>query len=126
MEIRSGLLYFPLEGKTAPAGLAQGRWPLPRKNVIAPPGIAEDVDAVLKAEGFAMADLKVSGARLDFPKGERAPWVVPEGLKAEGPVPDELNVGKSAVKVGFALPPGSYATVVVKRLTYDCKHTFRG
>ena len=29
------------------------------------------------------------------------------------------------VALGFALPPGSYATVVVKRLTYDFGHTFR-
>ncbi len=126
VEIRSGILYFPLEGKAEPAALARERWPLPRKNVIVPPGIEEDVAAVLQREGTTMDALKVAGARLDFPKGERAPWVIPEGLKAEAPVADELNQGKSAVKVSFALPPGSYATVVIKRLTYDCRHTFRG
>ena len=73
-----------------------------------------------------MENLRVAGARLDFPKGDRAPWVVPEGLRADGPFPDEMNAGKCAMKACFSLPPGSYATVVVKRLTYDLKHTFRG
>ncbi len=73
-----------------------------------------------------MEDLRVAAARLTFPKGDRAPWVVPEDLKASAASPDELNPGRQAVTLAFALPPGSYATVVVKRLTHDAGHTFRG
>ena len=72
-----------------------------------------------------MEDLRVAGARLTFPKGERSPWVTPEGLEGSVPCSDELNRGRLAVTLSFSLPPGSYATVVVKRLTYDCGHTFR-
>jgi tRNA pseudouridine13 synthase len=132
VEIRSGKLYFPL--KIEPPALSSGReplapsstgWPLPRRGVIAPAGINEDYRAVLQAEGIGMEDLRVAAARLTFPKGDRAPWVVPEDLKASAASPDELNPGRQTVTLAFALPPGSYATVVVKRLTYDAGHTFR-
>lgn len=123
VEIRSGKLYFPLAGE--PTALPADPWPLPRRGAVAPAGIGEDYRAVLEAEGIGMDDLRVAAARLTFPKGDRAPWVVPEDLKASAASPDELNPGRQTVTLAFALPPGSYATVVVKRLTYDAGHTFR-
>ena len=95
VEIRSGSLYFPLTGALE----GEAPWPLPQE--------------------------KIRQARLNLPKGERAPWVVPEELKVTGPEPDTLNHGRFLIRVSFALPPGSYATVVVKRLTYDAGHSFR-
>lgn len=117
---RAAALYFPLKGT-----LDAAPWPLPRRGVLPPESIREDVEAVLKAEGVAMEDLRVAGARLTFPKGERAPWVIPTGLAAPSWGEDELNAGRYVVTVAFALPPGAYGTVVIKRLTYDAGHTFR-
>lgn len=122
VEIRSGKLYFP----HVPGEDTAAKWPLPQRRAAPPPPEAlEDYGAVLAAEGIGMEDLRVAGARLDFPKGERAPWVAPEALTVSVPESDEMNRGRFKAAMSFGLPPGAYATVVVKRLTYDCGHTFR-
>jgi tRNA pseudouridine13 synthase len=45
--------------------------------------------------------------------------VVPEGLEAGEPEEDDLNRGRVRLALAFALRPGSYATMLVKRCTYD-------
>lgn len=124
VEIRSGTLYFPLTVRE-PTALSLTRWPLPRRGIIAPSGISEDYAEVLRRESMSMDDLRVAAARLTFPKGERAPWIIPQELLASAPEPDPLNPGRFSLRLSFALPPGSYATIVVKRLTYEAGHTFR-
>ena len=42
--------------------------------------------------------------------------VYPHKLVIGKPRPDELNRGFLKVNIAFTLPPGSYATLVVKRL----------
>jgi tRNA pseudouridine13 synthase len=80
----------------------------PRLNVI------EDV---LKDESLQHRDLKVRGLReWFFSKGERPAMCLPEGLKWET-ASDEWHSGKQKMVLSFDLPRGSYATLVIARIT---------
>jgi tRNA pseudouridine13 synthase len=75
------------------------------------------VEAVLHEEGITLAELKVPGLRKPFfSKGERAACVFPDRLHASA-VDDELNPGSQKLQLTFELPRGSYATMLVKRIT---------
>ena len=74
-------------------------------------------DHVLKEEGLDLDQFKLKGFRnLFFSKGERAAWCFPEELEARNAA-DEKHPGKLKLTVRFVLPRGSYATLVVKRIT---------
>jgi len=73
------------------------------------------LDRALAAEGIDREALK----RLPFRPGNRAAVVVPERLEAGPAAPDELNPGRVALPLSFTLRPGAYATMLVKRCTYD-------
>jgi tRNA pseudouridine13 synthase len=93
--------------------------PLPSARVKPEPGapwlpLAEEV---LKAEGLTLAELKVKGMQKPFfSKGDRLGCVRPANLSSEigG---DELNKGRQKLVLRFDLPRGSYATMLVKRVT---------
>src|SRR5262249_13054537 len=74
-------------------------------------------ERVLAEEGLAperMAVEHLAGFRL---KGEDRPLIVqPAHLRVRPPEEDALNRGAAAVRVRVALPRGSYATLIVKRL----------
>ena len=73
--------------------------------------------SVLRREEMSLASLQVPGApQIHFDPEERPLLVVPGKLVVGEPSPDELNKGHLKVNVAFTLPPGSYATLVVKRL----------
>ncbi|MBY0461036.1 MAG: tRNA pseudouridine(13) synthase TruD [Gemmataceae bacterium] len=75
---------------------------------------AEDV---LRAEGLALAELKVKGLQKPFfSKGDRKACVRPEHLTHAADA-DDLNKGKRKLTLRFDLPRGSYATMLVKRVT---------
>jgi len=57
--------------------------------------------------------------RLKFRRGARNAVVLPENLETTSPEPDELNRNRVRVELAFALRPGSYATMLIKRCTYD-------
>ena len=80
--------------------------------------VEEAVRWVLGRERLALSDLRIAGApKLLFFKHEERPLLVhPKKLVLGKPRPDELNRGYTKVNVAFTLPPGSYATLVVKRL----------
>src|SRR5262249_53309943 len=65
-----------------------------------------------------LEQLRIAGAeRLLFFKHEERPVLVqPSKLVLGRTQHDELNRGFSKLNVAFTLPPGSYATLVVKRL----------
>lgn len=74
-------------------------------------------ERVAEAEGIALREMRVKYPRDSFfSKGERAAIIIPEGVHAAS-LPDDLEPGRSAVKLRFTLPRGAYATIVVKRLT---------
>jgi tRNA pseudouridine13 synthase len=61
--------------------------------------------------------MQVRGVReLFFSKGERPALCQPEGLRLDTG-PDDLNVGRQRLVLGFDLPRGCYATLIVKRLS---------
>lgn len=82
------------------------------------PKVEEAVNWVLGREKLTLADLRIEEApRLLYFKHEERPLLVyPQKLVVGKPRPDELNRGYIKVNIAFTLPPGSYATLVVKRL----------
>jgi tRNA pseudouridine13 synthase len=80
--------------------------------------IQEAVVWVLGREKLKLEQLRIEQAPrlLYFRHEERKLTVVPQKLVVGRPRPDELNRDFTKVNIAFTLPPGSYATLVVKRL----------
>jgi tRNA pseudouridine13 synthase len=75
------------------------------------------VQSVLADEGLELRQMQVKGVReLFFSKGERAALCLPANLEAVSAA-DELKEGREKLTLGFELPRGSYATLIVKRIT---------
>ncbi len=85
---------------------------------IAEPRIQASVEAALKAEGLTRENFAIKGVSGAFFKHEeRSLRLRPERLViSRPPGPDERNPGRLACALSFRLPPGGYATLVVKRL----------
>jgi len=85
---------------------------------LAEPRVREAVEWVLAKEKLRLDQLRIVGAErlLYFKHEERAVLVRPSKLVLGRTQPDELNRGYAKLNVAFTLPPGSYATLVVKRL----------
>ncbi|MBA4063507.1 MAG: tRNA pseudouridine(13) synthase TruD [Isosphaera sp.] len=93
--------------------------PLPSARVKPEPGAAWAglAEEVLRAEGLTLAELKVKGMQKPFfGKGDRAGCVRPANL-AHAADADDLNAGRRNLTLAFDLPRGSYATMLVKRVT---------
>ena len=74
-------------------------------------------EGTLKEEEITQEQFKLKGFRaLFFSKGERAAWCFPNDLDARD-APDEEHPRKQKLTLRFDLPRGSYATLVVKRIT---------
>ncbi len=72
---------------------------------------------VLAEFGLLPREMRVKYPRDSFfSKGERAAVYVPAGLKYQTE-PDDLYVGRHKLTLSFDLPRGSYATILIKRLT---------
>jgi tRNA pseudouridine13 synthase len=70
----------------------------------------------LRGQGLELRDLRVPGTpQLFFKHEERPLFVVPGKLRANEPRADELNRGRLKVNLSFTLPPGAYASLVVRR-----------
>jgi tRNA pseudouridine13 synthase len=82
------------------------------------PKIQEAVDWVLAKEKLTLEQLRIEEApRLLFFKSEERPLLVfPHKLVVGRTQNDELNRGNLKVNIAFTLPPGAYATLVIKRL----------
>lgn len=92
--------------------------PLPHhRAVYGDPLLAAVVEDVLRAEGMALPDLKPRILRRAYlPRGERRLVLRPADASASPPAPDERFPGRQKITLTFALPPGSYATLVVRSL----------
>ncbi len=74
-------------------------------------------EAVTQAAGIELRELRVKFPRDSFfSKGERPAILLPRDLTATINA-DDLNPGQQAATLRFVLPRGSYATMLVKRLT---------
>jgi tRNA pseudouridine13 synthase len=75
------------------------------------------IESVLAEDGLTLATMKIPGLdRPYFSKGERAGRVEPAHLEATDDG-DDRNRGRKKLNLKFELPRGSYATMVVKRIT---------
>jgi tRNA pseudouridine13 synthase len=75
------------------------------------------LDEVLKEEGLTHGELRIKGMQKPFfSKGDRAGCVRPGG-PGHAAEPDDLNPGRRKLTLSFDLPRGSYATMLVKRVT---------
>ena len=74
------------------------------------------INGVMCREGLTLDEMKISGSRnLFFSKGERKAFYFPKNISYEV-FDDQLNRGKKAVRIGFELPKGAYATLLIKCL----------
>ena len=72
---------------------------------------------VLGEFGLELRQLRVKYPRDSFfSKGQRAAAAPVDNLTAN-PATDEMYPGRKKLSLGFDLPRGSYATILVKRLT---------
>jgi tRNA pseudouridine13 synthase len=76
------------------------------------------VEAVLAEEELTLRELQVRGVReLFFSRGERPTLCRPTGLAGEWS-DDERHRGKLRLTLSFDLPRGSYATLIVKAVSF--------
>jgi tRNA pseudouridine13 synthase len=81
------------------------------------PAIEKAALSVLGREDMTLESLRVPGApQIHFDHEERPLLVVPGKLIVSEASRDELTKGRLRVNVAFTLPPGAYATLVMKRL----------
>jgi tRNA pseudouridine13 synthase len=87
-------------------------------SVITDPKVEEAVAWVLGKEKLKLSDLRIEKEprRLYFKHEERPLLVFPHKLVIGRTQADDINRGDVKVNVAFTLPPGAYATLVVKRL----------
>lgn len=92
--------------------------PLPSSRSPLPTGpLGESAAALLAEWGLTWEAMRVRHLKdVFFSKGERPAVFVPEHWQATL-APDDLHPGRRCLTLGFELPRGSYATLVVKRLT---------
>jgi tRNA pseudouridine13 synthase len=75
--------------------------------------------ATLERERLSLDRLEVTKVNaFHFKHEERPLFVYPGKLRASEPRPDEANRGRFKVVLSFTLPPGAYATLVVRRLLW--------
>jgi tRNA pseudouridine13 synthase len=120
MRYQAGTLLFHRDAKTETLRyLRELTFPLlAPDSQISDPKVREAVDWVLGREKLTLSALRVkeSPKLLFFKHEERDVLVHPHKLVLGRTLPDELNHGKLKLNVAFTLPPGSYATLVIKRL----------
>lgn len=116
---QAGTLLFPraLDGAEADL-LAHQTFPLlAPTSRIEDPRVRAAALSVLAREGQTLDSLRVPGTeQIHFDPEERPLLVFPGRLVVGEAREDELNRGRMRANVAFTLPPGAYATLVVKRL----------
>ncbi|MEW6026510.1 MAG: tRNA pseudouridine(13) synthase TruD [Planctomycetota bacterium] len=85
------------------------------------PELAGIFSGILQEEGIAQNDFRTHGMeKTYFRRGERKATIFPEGLAMKKAEKDELAKSKKLkVTLEFQLPRGAYATMIIKRLSYD-------
>jgi tRNA pseudouridine13 synthase len=114
-----GVLLFPRELDSATADLLRDRtFPLLAPDTkFTDEKVKRAAMAVMKRDDMTLASLRVPNTpEIHFDHEERPLFVQPGRLTVGAPQRDELNQGRFRVNVAFTLPPGAYATLVVKRL----------
>ena len=89
------------------------------------PRVRDAALGALRAQGLAVEQLRVPDSPLFFKHEERPLFVRPGKLRVHPPRPDELNRGRRKVNLSFTLPPGAYATLVVRRVLWFATESAR-
>ncbi len=108
------------------AALSQLSIPLPgHRAAYDDPVLAQVVRKVLADEGLQLDDLKARILRQAYlPKGRRPLLLQPADVVVDPVQNDERFPGRLALRLSFTLPPGAFATLVLKRLSLEDKgHT---
>lgn len=108
LPMKSGEVFFPVEKKTIP----EEGW------VVAydVPEVDSFTEQVLREEGISLSDLKIRGIYgVTLHAKRRSLWVYPE-IKEHYWTEDEFFPGFWRLSLSLSLPPGSYATLVLKYL----------
>jgi tRNA pseudouridine13 synthase len=119
VDLKVGMLAFPcrLEPEqrrsleTTPLPLPSARIPLPEG------AIGELISEVLTPLGLCWRDLRVRHLKDVFlSRGTRPALVSPQNLEFSL-IEDELHPGRQGLRMAFELEKGSYATILIKRIT---------
>ena len=117
--LKAGL--FPFARGLEPEGAARLRdWPIPlpsSRNVLPEGPRGQIIAEVLADYQLTWPELRVRHLKdVFFSKGSRPALVFPEKLVATVG-DDEKHPGRSVLRLGFELGKGSYATIMVKRIS---------
>jgi tRNA pseudouridine13 synthase len=119
IDLKTGAFPFPrgLEPEQSRA-LLETPIPLPSsRNTLPSRSLGEVIQEVLERFQLTWPSLRVKHLKdVFFSKGERAAVVFPEKLESRV-FDDELHPGRRALGLSFELGKGSYATILVKRIT---------
>jgi len=118
-DLLSGRCVFPIQLTTEEKlTLQHSELPLPCARIERPEGqIGDLLDAVLQEEQIELRQIRVKYPRDSFfSKGLRKALINPAGLSCSI-ADDDLHPQRSQLTLSFDLPRGSYATILVKRLT---------
>ena len=113
------LLFFMELNLEAKEFFREREIPVASHKTVVPNGLVERaLNVALTREGLTLRDMKLPfRSRGLFFKPYTRPGVVrPEKLQVIAPAPDDVYPGAKKMTLSFTLPPGSYATVLVKRL----------
>jgi tRNA pseudouridine13 synthase len=119
VDLKTAVLAFPRRFESAARTLLERTGlPLPSARTPPPEGeLGELISQVLEPFALSWTDLRVRHLKDVFlSKGSRPAIVSPNHLESEL-LDDELHPGRRALRLGFELPKGSYATILVKRIT---------
>jgi tRNA pseudouridine13 synthase len=113
------LLFFTGLSDTARQFFARHEIPMASpRTILSPEPVKRAVTTVLARQKIGSRDLKLP-LRIEgifFKPYTRPGRVIPKGLQLTRPESDELSPGKQKLVLTFELPPGSYATILVRRL----------
>ncbi len=119
IELKAGRFPSPrgLAGEQVQA-LSESPIPLPSSRNPLPAGaLGTVIHEVLKEFQLEWPELRVKHLKdVFFSKGSRACLLFPEKLKV-GAIDDDLHPGRQGLRLSFELSKGSYATIMVKRIT---------
>jgi len=120
LRYQAGALIFP---RSLPRELRDELWSatfplLAPDSRIDDPRIRDAALGTLRAQGLSLEQLRVADAPLFFKHEERPLFVRPGKLRVHQPRPDELNRGRLKLTLSFTLPPGAYATLIVRRILW--------
>ncbi|MFL5395233.1 MAG: tRNA pseudouridine(13) synthase TruD [Myxococcales bacterium] len=120
LRYQAGALLFP---RALPGALRDELWSktfplLAPDSEIADAAVRDAALPALRAQGLRLQDLRIEGAPVFFKHEERPLFVRPGKLRVHDPRADELNRGRLKINLSFTLPPGAYATLVVRRVLW--------